>query len=106
MSHLIEDLPQIRKQAQLQISQAQVKQKERHDRKLKKEIKLNIGDKVLYYLAAQATSHSGKLNPKWKGPYYIHQILQNGAYKLRELDGRVLRTPVNGSLLKLYHEYN
>ena len=47
---------------------------------------------------------SGKLNPKWKGPYYIHQILLNGSYKLRELDGKVLRTPANGNLLKLFHD--
>ena len=29
----------------------------------------------------------------------------NGSYKLQNvLDGKVLRTPVNGSLLKLYHD--
>ena len=32
-------------------------------------------------------------------------MLQNGSYKLRNvLDGRVLCTPVNGSLLKLYYD--
>ena len=32
-------------------------------------------------------------------------MLQNGSYKLQNLlDGRVLRTPVNRSLLKLYHD--
>ena len=63
-----------------------------------------IGDKVLYYDAAKDKQWSGKLNPKWKGPYYIHQILLNGSYKLRELDGKVLRTPANGNLLKPYHD--
>jgi hypothetical protein len=101
---LIEDVPQIRIQARHQITKSQQKQKERHDKKLKKEINFEIGDKVLYYIAAQATSHTGKLNPKWKGPYYIHQILLNGSYKLRTIDGLVLRTPVNGNLLKIYHE--
>ncbi|CAI2200480.1 12300_t:CDS:1, partial [Funneliformis geosporum] len=41
-----------------------------------------------------------KLDQKWKGPYYIHQLLLNISYKIRELDSRVLRTPVNGDLLK------
>ena len=104
VSQLIDDLPQIRQQAQQQIKTVQVKQKLRHDKKLKKEINFKIGDKVLYYLAANATSYSGKLNPKWKGPYYIHNVLPNGAYKLSEMDGRILRTPTNGNLLKLYYE--
>ena len=58
----------------------------------------------MYYDAAKDKQWSGKLNPKWKGPYYIHQILLNGSYKLRELDGKVLRTPANGNLLKPYHD--
>ena len=45
---------------------------------------------------------SGKLDPKWKGPYHIHDIIGNGAYKIRELNGKVLKTPINGSLLKIY----
>ena len=75
-----------------------------HDRKIKKEINFSIGDKVLYFKAAQDQTHSGKLNPKWKGPYYIYNILPNGAYKLRNLEGGILAVPVNGNLLKQYFE--
>ena len=53
---------------------------------------------------AQDQSHSGKLNPKWKGPFYIHDVLPHGAYKLRTIEGQVLSAPVNGSLLKHYRE--
>jgi hypothetical protein len=63
-----------------------------------------IGNKVLIYEAAKQTSHTGKLDPKWKGPYYIHDLIYSGVYKLRTLDRKVLRTPINGSLLKLYNE--
>ena len=73
-------------------------------KRLKKEINFTIGDKVLYFKAAQDQTHSGKLNPKWKGPYYIHDILLNGAYKLRNLEGGILAVPVNGNLLKQYFE--
>ena len=39
-----------------------------------------------------------KLNLKWKGPYYIHDVLISGSHKLRNLQGHVLITPVNGNL--------
>ena len=58
----------------------------------------------MYFEAAKDKTHSGKLDQKWKEPYYIYQILLNGSYKIRELDGRVLRSPVNGDLLKIYKD--
>ena len=64
----------------------------------------NIGDKVLMYNAAKEKQWSGKLNEKWKGPFFIHDILPNGVYKLRTIDGKVLATPININLLKLYHD--
>jgi len=45
---------------------------------------------------------SNKLEPKWKELYYIHAIVGNGAYKLRELAGKVLVVPVNGKYIKEY----
>ncbi|GET66802.1 DDE-type integrase/transposase/recombinase [Rhizophagus irregularis DAOM 181602=DAOM 197198] len=104
VKHLIDDVPQIREEARVQINKSQQKQKDRHDAKLKKNISYQIGDKVLYFNAAKEKQWSGKLDPKWKGPFYIHQVLLNGSYKLRTLEGRVLITPVNGTLLKLYHD--
>ncbi|CAI2195430.1 8983_t:CDS:1, partial [Funneliformis geosporum] len=56
--------------------------------------------KVLYFEAAKDKTHSGKLDQKWKGPYYIYQLLLNESYKIRQLDGRVFYIPVNGDLLK------
>ena len=46
---------------------------------------------------------SGKLEEKWKGSYYIQQKLLNGSYKIKEINGKVLKTPVNGELLKRYN---
>src|SRR3954454_16636756 len=104
IKELINDLPVIRSKAKLQITNSQQKQKNQHDKKIKTRSQFEIGDKVLYYNAANETRRSGKLDPKWKGPYYIHEILINGSYKLREMEGRVLRAPVNTQLLKAYHE--
>lgn len=102
--HLINDVPHIRQKARYQVLQEQNKQMERHKHITKRPINFQIGDKVLYFKAAQDQSHSGKLNPKWKGPFYIHDVLPNGAYKLRTMETQVLATPINGNLLKYYRE--
>src|SRR5436305_2918183 len=104
LKQLIDNVPQIREKSRLQIQISQQKKKIEHDKKIKKEISFTIGDKVLYFKAAQDQTHFGKLNPKWKGPYYIQDILPNGAYKLRNLEGGILAVPVNGNLLKQYFE--
>jgi hypothetical protein len=102
--YLVNKLPYVREQAKQQVQKMQEKQKARYDAKIKKIESYQIGDKVLMYRAEKEKQWSGKLEDKWKGPYYIHEILRNGAYKLRELDGRVLKAPINGKILKRYHE--
>ena len=57
---------------------------------------------MLYYRAMLDNQRSSKLEPKWKGLYYIHAIVGNGAYKLREMTGKVLVAPVNGKYIKEY----
>lgn len=104
--HLVDELPENREKVKRQIKLEQQKQKDYHDRKIKVIIQYEIGDKVLMYLAIKDKNYSGKLEPNWKGPYYIHDKLKPDVYKLRTLDGKVLRTPINGSLLKKYNERN
>ena len=101
---LTNELPKTRGQTQLRVAKQQQKQKEYHDRKITKYIEYEIGDKVLVYDAAKQTSHTGKLDPKWKGPFYIHDRPYQGVYKLRTIDGKVLKAPINGSLIKMYHD--
>jgi hypothetical protein len=79
-----------------------MKQREMYDKGIKNELHFSIGQKVLYYKAAQDNQHTGKLLPKWKGPYFIHEVHTNGSYKLRTIDGKLLKTPVNGCFLKIY----
>jgi hypothetical protein len=104
LENLIEKLPTEIEEAKRKIGKVQKKQKDQHDRKLHHQIKFSIGDVVLYYDAAKKKQWSGKLNPKWKGPFYIHQVGDKRSYKLRTIGGRVLKNAVNGSLLKLYHD--
>ena len=45
---------------------------------------------------------SRKLEDKWLGPYYIHDILGNGSYKICKGNGTVLIKFIHGNHLKLY----
>jgi Integrase zinc binding domain/Integrase core domain len=101
---LVEDLPRGRFGAKEQIEIGQVKQKELYDKKIKQEQHFLLGQKVLYYKAVQDNQHTGKLLPKWKGSYFIHEVQPNGSYKIMTLDGKILKSPVNGCYLKRYFE--
>src|SRR5213078_4470619 len=99
----LNNLPIARYNVKQQINDEQQIQKERYDDKHQKSIQYKKGDLVLYYKALLDNRHTGKLELKWKGPYIIHQVIGNGAYKLGNLEGQVLKTPVNGMYLKIYN---
>jgi len=102
--HLVEDLPLSRSQAKDNIKDAQTKQKDIYDKKIKKAQHFSIGQKVLYYRAAQEGRHTDKLMPKWKGPYYIYEVQPYGSYRISTLEGKIVKSPINGCLLKPYFE--
>src|SRR6266540_2165152 len=95
---------QIKKKALENIEKSQSSQKKYHDRKIKRKSNLNIGDKVLLYDVVKAKQWSSKLEKKWKGPYFIHDKLLNGSYKLKDLKENIFKIPVNGEILKRYHD--
>ena len=101
---LMEELPHRRWIARRNNDESQELQKYYHDKKIMLKASFKIGDQVLLYDAAKEKQWSGKLKDKWKGPYYIHQVISNGSYKIKELDGRILKTPVNGEFLKIYND--
>jgi transposase InsO family protein len=101
---LIEELPIIRNKAKMKSRINQGKREEYFNKKIKKEHNFEIGDKVLYYNAAKEKQWSGKLDEKWKGPYYIHRKLLKGSYEIKDLNGKIMKTPVNGELLKEYFD--
>ncbi|GBB87854.1 hypothetical protein RclHR1_14350003 [Rhizophagus clarus] len=98
---LIEELPSVRNKAKENIKKSQENQKKYYDQKRLKE-GFNIGDKVLYYDASKEKQWSGKLEEKWKGPYYIHEIINKGSYRIKTMEGKIMKTPVNRELLKEY----
>ena len=66
----------------------------------KKSLKLEI---KYYTIMQRKKTMVRKTRRKWKGPYYIQQELLNGSYKLKEINGKILKPPVNGELLKKYN---
>ena len=49
--------------------------------------------------------HENKFKPQWhKEWYYIHDTYQNGAYKLRNQQGQLLKKTFNSVQLKMFHE--
>jgi hypothetical protein len=90
-------------QVRKNIKSAQVQQKKYYDQKVKKQLTLLIGDQVLLYKSEAAMSHSDKLEPKFTGPYYIHERHPNGVYSLRTLPGQVLKKRIHAARLKKYY---
>ena len=66
--------------------------------------KLRIGDKVLVERTWLKTNFSSKLENKWTGPYFVHEIAGDNIYKLRTMEGQKVKNVVHGNRLKLYRE--
>ncbi|GKB26189.1 reverse transcriptase domain-containing protein [Tanacetum coccineum] len=58
------------------------------------------GDLVYRNNDASRAEDTGKLGPKWEGPYEVTEALGKGAYKLRDRDGKQLSRTWNISNLK------
>ncbi|KAG9301617.1 hypothetical protein G9A89_016687 [Geosiphon pyriformis] len=103
MYQLIETLENNQKTAANNISHAQERQKERHDKHLSEQsMEFKIGDQVLLHHTKAKKQWSGKFDPKWDGPFHIHKALGNRAYKL-QLEDRILKKVAHGNRLKIYH---
>jgi hypothetical protein len=96
-------LEQRRSDAQQNILQRQQQQQERYN-KSHPGMNYQIGDKVLMFNVPQSHVHGDKFKDKFDGPFYIHDIVRPGTYKLRALDGRVRKNPIHADLLKPYLE--
>ncbi|GJS50157.1 reverse transcriptase domain-containing protein [Tanacetum coccineum] len=58
------------------------------------------GDYVYHSNKASHAMDGGKLGQKWEGPYEVTEVLGDGAYKLRSMDGAVLPRTWNIANLK------
>ncbi|KAG9305118.1 hypothetical protein G9A89_007758 [Geosiphon pyriformis] len=95
-----------RRIAATHIEHSQAQQKEWHDDKLPSVTnKFKIGNKVFLYRTKAEKQWSGKFENKWDRPFFIHEVLGNGSYKLK-LDDKILAKVAHGDCLKHYHSRN
>ncbi|GKA71700.1 reverse transcriptase domain-containing protein [Tanacetum coccineum] len=82
-------LEERREQAAIREEKAKLKMKGYYDAKVRG-ISFRPGDFVYRANDASHAEDTGKLGPKWEGPYEVMEALGKGAYKLRDMDGREL----------------
>ncbi|XP_071693488.1 uncharacterized protein [Rutidosis leptorrhynchoides] len=64
---------------------------------------LRPGDFVWRNNNASRVEDTGKLGPKWKGPYVVAEALENGAYNLKTHDGKFVPRTWHATNLKKFY---
>ena len=62
------------------------------------------GDRVLLHNTKLMSQWSGKLEPKWTGPFTVQKKLTKGSYLIKNKFGKTLSTPIHSDRLKIYKE--
>ncbi|GKF96225.1 hypothetical protein Tco_0288960, partial [Tanacetum coccineum] len=82
-------LEERREQAAIREEKAKLQMKGYYDAKVRG-VSFRPGDFVYRANDVSHAEDTGKLGPKWEGPYEVTEALGKGAYKLRDMDGREL----------------
>lgn len=83
------ELSEVREKVKAQLDEAQVKQKERFDKKRGKALKYAVGTLVLLRITSiPSTGESKKLYPKFRGPFRVVAVLPNERYEVEDLRGK------------------
>ena len=100
---LIDELPYQHSEACRNTEKSQKKQKVRFNMNIRKE-EFEIGDKVWVQRKDLENSRSAKFEDKRIGPFIVQSKLNNGAYKLQNLEGKTLLKYYNSDRLAKYYE--
>ena len=92
-------LEERRERAAIREEKAKSKMKGYYDAKVRS-TSFRPGDFVYRENDSSRVEDTGKLGPKWEGPYEVVEALGNGAYKLRDKDGQELQRTWNVRNLK------
>ena len=76
--------------------------KAQYDKHVKPRV-FSEGDLVLLYEQDRDFLGVGKIEPMWRGPYIVKQVLEKEAYELVDYDGIHLSEPINGLYMKKYY---
>ena len=98
----LNQLDEMRQQAEETIILMQKQRKQWHDARIKKK-QFKEGDWALLF-DSKFRDHKAKFTTHWMGPYEIVQVYENGSIKLTTIDGEGNTFLVNGHQLKLSHK--
>ncbi|KAE8725121.1 Cullin-associated and neddylation dissociated [Hibiscus syriacus] len=73
-----------------------------HDKKVHPR-EFQEGDLVLKKILPIHKDFRGKWMPNWEGPYVVKKAFSGGALILAEMDGKILRNPINSDSVKKYY---
>ena len=62
------------------------------------------GDLVLRDTEASDPTNTGKLMPKWEGPYRVKEVLRPGTYKIEQIDGSEVSNTWHGLRLRKFYQ--
>ncbi|GJX39072.1 reverse transcriptase domain-containing protein [Tanacetum coccineum] len=95
-------LEERREQAAIREAKSKAKMEKYYNSKVRN-TSFKPGDLVYRSNEASHAKESGKLSPKWEGPYEVTKALGNGAYKIRDSNGKLLPRTWNVHNLKKYY---
>nr|GEV37903.1 reverse transcriptase domain-containing protein [Tanacetum cinerariifolium] len=98
----LDDLEERREEAAIREAKCKAKIEKYYNSKVRN-ISFKPGDLVYRNNDASRAEDTGKLGPKWEGPYKVTKALGKGAYKLRDRDEKQLSRTWNISNLKKYY---
>ncbi|GJU62077.1 hypothetical protein Tco_1243912 [Tanacetum coccineum] len=82
-------LEERREQAAIRESKSKAKMEKYYNSKVHN-TSFKLRDLMYMINEASHSKESGKLSPKWEGPYEVTETLGNGAYKLMDHNGKLL----------------
>ncbi|GKC18876.1 hypothetical protein Tco_1021026, partial [Tanacetum coccineum] len=88
-----------REQAAIRKARSKAKMEKYYNSKVRN-TSFRPGDLVYRNNDASHAKDSGKLSPKWEGPYEVMESLGSGAYKLKDRNGKPLSRTWNVRNLK------
>jgi hypothetical protein len=94
-------LEERRERAAIREAKAKAKMKKYYDARVR-QTSFKPGEFVYRANDASHAEDTGKLGPKWEGPYEVTDALGNGAYRLRNKDGHELQRTWNICKRKSY----
>lgn len=77
----------------------------KHSKRLQKELLLPGTFVLIHQLSYQVNKkfQGAKYRERWAGPYVVAKILPSGSYKIREIDGTLLKDSVSANRIKYFH---